>query len=83
MRAVAVTALGGPEVLQVVDRPEPVPTAGQVLVRVRAACVNPFARSHVARAGPQPPRGAPSGGRVVAWAAGTAMAAVHSTSATP
>ena len=41
MRAVAVTALGGPEVLQVVELPDPVPAPGSVLVRVRAVCVNP------------------------------------------
>ncbi len=41
MRAVAVTALGGPEVLRVVEQPDPVPGPGQVLVRVRAATVNP------------------------------------------
>jgi NADPH:quinone reductase-like Zn-dependent oxidoreductase len=41
MRAVAVTALGGPEVLQVVELPDPVATPGQVVVRVRAACVHP------------------------------------------
>lgn len=39
---------GGPEVLEVAQRPEPVAQAGQVLVRVRAATVNPadlFTRS--------------------------------------
>lgn len=41
MRAIAVTALGGPEVLQIVEYPNPVAGPGQVLVRVRAACVNP------------------------------------------
>jgi NADPH:quinone reductase len=41
MRAIAVTALGGPEVLHVVDLPDPVVGPGQVLVRVRAACVQP------------------------------------------
>ena len=40
MRAVAVTALGDPDVLRVVERPDPVAAAGQVLVRVRAACVH-------------------------------------------
>jgi NADPH:quinone reductase-like Zn-dependent oxidoreductase len=41
MRIVRQTTLGGPEVLEVVDaeRPEPIPT--EVLVRVRAAGVNP------------------------------------------
>jgi NADPH:quinone reductase-like Zn-dependent oxidoreductase len=41
MRAVAVTELGGPEVLRAVDLPDPVVGAGQVLVRVQATCVNP------------------------------------------
>ncbi|WBB70041.1 NADP-dependent oxidoreductase [Micromonospora sp. WMMD812] len=41
MRAVAVTAVGGPEVLRLVEWPEPVVGPGQVLVRVRAASVNP------------------------------------------
>ncbi|MFC3505288.1 NADP-dependent oxidoreductase [Micromonospora krabiensis] len=41
MRAVAVTAIGGPEVLRLVDRPDPVARPGQVLVRVLAASVNP------------------------------------------
>ena len=58
MRAIAVTAAGGPEVLQVVDQPDPVPGAGQVLVRVRAACVNPAdiaARVGRIPGGPVPP----------------------------
>ncbi|MEV4626693.1 NADP-dependent oxidoreductase [Micromonospora sp. NPDC049523] len=41
MQAVAVTAQGGPEVLQVIERPDPVPGPGQVLVRVLAAVVHP------------------------------------------
>jgi NADPH:quinone reductase-like Zn-dependent oxidoreductase len=41
MRAVAVTALGGPEVLQVIEQPDPVLAPGGVLVRIRAVCVNP------------------------------------------
>jgi NADPH:quinone reductase-like Zn-dependent oxidoreductase len=41
MRVVEVTKLGGPEVLRVAERPEPEPNPGQVVVRVRAANVNP------------------------------------------
>jgi NADPH2:quinone reductase len=42
MRAVRVAAFGGPEVLKVEETPTPVPAAGQVLVHVRAAGVNPY-----------------------------------------
>lgn len=41
MRAVTQTSVGGPDVLVVVDRPSPSPAAGEVLVRVKAAGVNP------------------------------------------
>jgi NADPH:quinone reductase and related Zn-dependent oxidoreductases len=41
MRVVEVTKLGGPEVLRVAERDEPVAGPGQVVVRVRAANVNP------------------------------------------
>lgn len=40
MKSIVMTALGGPEVLSVQERPEPVPAAGQVLVQVAAAGVN-------------------------------------------
>ena len=40
-RAVAQTRYGGPEVLQVTEVPLPLPGAGEVLVRVHAASVNP------------------------------------------
>ena len=40
MRAVMVTKLGGPEVLAVEERPDPVPGPGQIVVEVRAAGVN-------------------------------------------
>lgn len=55
MRAVVVSEPGGPEVLRVVEQPDPVPGPGQVLVRVRAATVNPA--DHAARTGqlPGPP----------------------------
>ncbi len=40
MRQVWTTRKGGPEVLEVRESPEPVPAAGQVRIRVRAAGVN-------------------------------------------
>ena len=41
MKAIRVHEFGGPEVLRLEEAPEPKPAAGQVLVRVRAAGVNP------------------------------------------
>src|SRR5436309_7809966 len=41
MRAIRVNEFGGPEVLKVQDVPDPKPDSGQVLVRVKAAGVNP------------------------------------------
>lgn len=41
-KAVAIHQFGGPDVLGLVDVPEPVPGPGQVTVRVRAAGVNGF-----------------------------------------
>lgn len=41
MRAVGVVEHGGPEALRVVELPDPEPQPGEVLVRVRAAAVNP------------------------------------------
>lgn len=40
MRAVEISRPGGPEVLQVTDRPRPVPKANEILVKVAAAGVN-------------------------------------------
>jgi NADPH2:quinone reductase len=42
MHAILVREFGGPEVLQIAEMPDPVPAAGQVLVRVHAAGVNPY-----------------------------------------
>ncbi|WP_246672050.1 MULTISPECIES: NADP-dependent oxidoreductase [unclassified Mesorhizobium] len=41
MRAVIQTSVGGPEVLFVAEQPDPVPRPGEVLVRVKAAGINP------------------------------------------
>lgn len=41
MKAIRINEFGGPEVLRLEDVAEPEPAAGQVLVRVRAAGVNP------------------------------------------
>jgi len=58
MKAIVITRLGGPEVLEVRDVPEPVPRAGEELVRVEAAGVN-FADTLAASGGypgtPKPP----------------------------
>lgn len=40
MRAIAIERPGGPDVLQEVERPRPIPGKGEVLVRVQAAGVN-------------------------------------------
>ena len=40
MRAIEITAFGEPDVLKVVERPDPVPGAGEVLITVAAAGVN-------------------------------------------
>jgi NADPH:quinone reductase-like Zn-dependent oxidoreductase len=40
MKAIVITTYGGPEVLTVADLPDPVPTDGEVLIRVRAFGLN-------------------------------------------
>ena len=45
MRAIQIDRFGGPEVLQVVEVPDPVPGDGQVVVDVRAAGIN-YADTH-------------------------------------
>ena len=40
MNAIEITAAGGPEVLRAVERPAPVPAAGELLIAVRASGVN-------------------------------------------
>ena len=41
MKAIAYTEPGGPDVLEVMELPDPVPGPGEVLIRVRAAAVSP------------------------------------------
>ena len=41
MRAVVVRETGGPEVLQLEEVPRPEPSDAEVLIKVRAASVNP------------------------------------------
>ena len=41
MRAVVISRFGGPEVLEVVEVPDPVPGAREVRIAVHAAAVNP------------------------------------------
>jgi NADPH:quinone reductase-like Zn-dependent oxidoreductase len=41
MRAIIQNSVGGPDVLIIADRPDPQPKAGEVLVRVKAAGINP------------------------------------------
>ena len=41
MKAIRVTEFGGPEVLRMEETSDPRPDSGQVLVRVKAAGVNP------------------------------------------
>jgi NADPH:quinone reductase len=40
MRAIEITAPGGPEVLRETQRPDPVPAAGELLIRVSASGIN-------------------------------------------
>jgi NADPH:quinone reductase len=40
MKAIAIKEFGGPEVLELVDRPKPVPQSNEVLIRVKAAGLN-------------------------------------------
>jgi NADPH:quinone reductase len=58
MRAVVITRLGGPEVLEIRDVPEPAPSTGEELVRVEAAGLN-FADTMACTGGypgtPKPP----------------------------
>jgi NADPH:quinone reductase-like Zn-dependent oxidoreductase len=63
MRAVMQKSFGGPEVLEVVETVRPRPLSGEVLVRVRAAAVNPV--DAAVRSGAYPLLGEPPFG--VGW----------------
>ncbi|MGD0199000.1 MAG: NADP-dependent oxidoreductase [Solirubrobacteraceae bacterium] len=72
MHVIEVSELGGPEVLRWVERPQPVPAAGELVVRVAAANVNPTDLG--ARVG-RFPRGAVAPPFVLGWdLAGTVAA---------
>ena len=53
MKAIQVHAFGPPEVMQLEDVPDLVPEAGQVVVKVRAAGVNPVESMPPERSSPQ------------------------------
>jgi NADPH:quinone reductase-like Zn-dependent oxidoreductase len=57
MRAVIQNSVGGPDVLVIANRPDPTPKAGEVLVRVKAAGINPV--DGAVRAGYYPLLGEP------------------------
>ncbi len=42
MQAIRVHEFGGPEVLKLEEAPDPSPGPGQILVRMRAAGINPL-----------------------------------------
>jgi len=81
MKTIEVTEYGGPEVLQVVEKPRPAPGPGQVLIEVKAAGIN-FAdlmsREGTYPAGPKPPcvLGMEAAGIVAAVGAGVTTPAV-------
>jgi len=64
MRVIEVSEVGGPEVLQVVERPDPQPGRGDAVVAVKAANVNPTDLG--ARAG-QGPRAMPEPPYCIGW----------------
>lgn len=54
-QAIVQTELGGPEVLTLVEVPDPVPSAGEVVVRIEAAGVNPIDAKQRSGLRPLPP----------------------------
>jgi NADPH2:quinone reductase len=84
MRSVVVTSHGGPEVLQIADRPSPEPGAGEVVVDVAAAGVNfmdIYVREGRPPYGQEPPHaiGSEGAGRVTAVGDGVTEVAVGDT----
>lgn len=74
MNAIRVREFGGPEVLKLADVPDPTPGPGQVVVRIRAAGVNPVdtyirAGQHSVRP-PLPYTPGMDGAGVIEWAGG-------------
>ncbi len=81
MRAVEITKPGGPEVLQITDRPMPEPAQGQVVIKVAWAGVNrPDALQRAGLYAPPPTAsdlpGLEASGEIVACGAGVAGLAV-------
>lgn len=75
MRTIVMTAVGGPEVLELLDLPEPVPGPGEVLVEIAASGVNFMdvgVRQGMAWHEMPLPRalGVEGAGRVTGWARG-------------
>ena len=73
MRAIVYSEAGGPEVLRLVDRPEPTPAPGEVLVRMALSGVNPTDWK-ARRAGGHGGLGTPRGDYVIAFALPVAVA---------
>lgn len=81
MRVVEITRPGGPEVLEIVDRPRPVPGPGEVLLEVYAASINRPDVQQRRGLYPPPPGatdipGLDAAGRIAAVGAGVNMPAV-------
>ena len=60
MKAAVYTRYGPPDVVQITDVEKPVPTDNEVLIRVRAASVNPLDQHYM--------RGTPYSARLKPWA---------------
>ena len=71
MRAIQITRFGGPEVLELVDLPDPAPRPGEVLLDVTGCGVN-YADTHQAENSYLAPQKLPyvPGGEVVGTTAG-------------